>query len=58
MKLEFFDWFWKKRLNIKFHQNPFSGSRVVPCGQIDRQDEAVVAFRSFAKAPKNFPNRS
>ena len=23
----------KKRSNIKFHQNPSSGSRVVPCGQ-------------------------
>ena len=39
----------------KFYENPSSGSRVVPCGQTDRHrhDEALVAFRSFTKAPKN-----
>jgi len=26
----------KKYQNIKFHQNLFSGSQVVPCGQTDR----------------------
>jgi hypothetical protein len=26
---------FQKRLNIKFHQNPSSGSRVVPCGRTD-----------------------
>jgi len=28
---------FKKSSNIKFHENPSSGSRAVPCGQIDRQ---------------------
>ena len=26
--------------NIKFHENPSSGSRVVPCGRTDRHDDA------------------
>jgi len=29
--------FRKKRVNIKFHENPSSGSRFVPCGRKDRQ---------------------
>ena len=29
----------KKHSNIKFHENPSSGSRVVPCGQTDRQTD-------------------
>ena len=24
---------------MKFHENPSSGSRIVPCGQTDRHDE-------------------
>ena len=32
--------------NIKFHENPSSGSRVVPCGQTDRK-KLIVAFRIF-----------
>jgi len=27
----------EKDSNIKFHQNPSSGSRNVPCGRTDRQ---------------------
>ena len=27
--------FEKKYSNVKFHENPSSGSRVVPCGQTD-----------------------
>jgi hypothetical protein len=40
--------FRKKSSNIKFHQNPSSGSRAVPCGRKDRH------FRNFANAPKKF----
>jgi hypothetical protein len=44
--------------NIKFHKNPLSGSRFVPCGQTDgqahRKTELIVAFRSFENALKNF----
>ena len=39
-------------LNIKFYQNPFIGSRVVPGGQTDMA-KLIVAFRNFANAPKN-----
>ena len=45
----------EKYTNIKFHENPSSGSRVVPCGRKDgRTDttEVFFAFRNFANAPK------
>ena len=45
MKLEFYPQIFEKHSNIKFHENPSSGSRVAPCG--------IVAFRKFANAPKN-----
>ena len=39
---------------LKFHENPFSGSRVFLRGLTDRQDAAdYSALRSFANAPKN-----
>ena len=40
----FVDGFSKKFSNIKFHENQASGSRVVPCGQTDRHDEANSSF--------------
>jgi hypothetical protein len=46
--------FFKKFSNIKFPENPSSGSRVIPCGRTDRHDEAyVVAFRNFSNAATN-----
>jgi hypothetical protein len=55
MKLEFSGHIFEKHPNIKFHENPFSGSRVASFGPTDRHGEAnsLFAFRSFAKAPKN-----
>jgi len=44
--------FFEKYSNTKFQENPSSGSRVVPCGQTDGQNE-IVPFRNFANAPKN-----
>jgi hypothetical protein len=41
---------FEKFSNIKFHENPSSGSGVVPCERTDRRDEA---FRNFANAPKS-----
>jgi hypothetical protein len=35
MKLEFSRQIFEKYSNIKFYENPFSGSGVVPCGQTD-----------------------
>jgi len=37
MKLEFSRQILEKSINIKFYQNPSSGSSVVPCGRTDRQ---------------------
>ena len=51
----FLDRFSKKKKinkqNIKCHENPSSGRRVVPCRQTDEQNEAKVAFLNYAKAP-------
>ena len=44
MKLEFSGQIFEKYSDIKFHENPSSGSRVVQCGwtegQTERYDEA------------------
>jgi len=43
----------EKYSNIKFLKNPFSGSRIFPCGQTDKQteghDEANVRFSQLCK---------
>ena len=42
--------------SIKFHENPSSGSPVLPCGRTDGQTDMtklMVAFRNFANAPTN-----
>ena len=44
---------FQKISNIKFHENPSSGSRLVPYGQTDMA-KLTVAFRNLAKAPKKF----
>jgi len=51
MKLEFCQSFVKSS-NIKFHENPSSGSRVVLRGRTD-MTKLIVTFRNFANAPKN-----
>jgi len=41
---------------MKFDENPFSGSRVVRCGQTEGQKnmtKLIDAFGNFANAPKN-----
>jgi len=56
MKLEFSRHIFKKYSNIRFHENPSSGSRVVPCGRTDGQTymaKQIVAFGNFANSPKN-----
>jgi len=52
------DRFWTNT-RVKFHKNPFSGSRVFHAdgrtdGGTDRYDEAVVALCNFANAPKTY----
>jgi len=51
MKLEFCRQVFEKFSNEKFHENPSSGSRVVPCVQTD-VTKLIAAFRDFANAPK------
>jgi len=56
MKLEFSRQHFEKYSNFKFHENPFSGSRVVTCGQKDGRTDMktlLVAFRISANAPIN-----
>ena len=49
----FLDRFSKKYSNIIFYENPFSGSRVVPCGQTD-MTKLMVAVCNFANEPTYF----
>ena len=52
MKLEFSRQI-SEQSSMKFHQNPSSGSGVVPCGRTDRWTDGYdEAFHNFANAPK------
>ena len=53
IKLEFSRHIFEKYSNIKFHENPSSASRVVPCGRTDRQvmTKVIVVFRNLANVP-------
>ena len=53
MKSVFSAQIFEKVLNIKYHQNPSSGSRVVLCGQMDMA-KLIVAFRNCANVPENW----
>jgi hypothetical protein len=46
MKLQSSGQIFEKYLNI-LHHEPFSGNRVVPCGQTDRHDETNSRFSRF-----------
>jgi len=50
-KLEFSRQIFAEYSNIKFHENPFSGSRVVLSGRTD-MTKLIVALRDFVNAPK------
>jgi len=60
MKLEFSRIILEKYSNIKFHENPSSGSGVAPGGKNGQTDmtKLIVAFRNFAKAPKIITSRT
>jgi hypothetical protein len=54
MKLEIYWLVCEKYSNIKFHENPSSGSLVVPCEQTDLWTDMTMitfAFRNSANAP-------
>ena len=53
--LEFSRQIFEKYTNIKFHENPSSGSGIVLCGQTDGRTDVtklIVAFLNFVNAPK------
>jgi len=50
LKLEFSRQFFEIYSNIKRHENPTSGSRVVPYGQMDRHDEANSRSSQFLES--------
>jgi len=55
IKLPFYGKTFEKYSNIKFHDNPSSGSRFVPCGR--KQDRHGAAnslfYRNFVNVPRN-----
>jgi hypothetical protein len=52
MKLEFSQQIFEKHTNIKFHENPSSGTWVVPCGRTNRL-KLIVTFCNFDNTSKN-----
>jgi hypothetical protein len=52
MKFEFSQQVLEKYSNVKYNENPSSGSRVVTSGRTD-MTKPIVAFRNFANALKN-----
>jgi hypothetical protein len=54
MKPEFSRQLFEKYPNIKFHEIPFSGRRVIPCGRTDSHDEA----NTVAVAPSCWNQKS
>jgi hypothetical protein len=47
MKPEFSRHILEKSTNIKFHDNPSSGNRVVSCERTDRRDKSISRFSKF-----------
>ena len=50
--VEILNKFSKKYSNAKFHENPSSGSRIVPCGPTE-MTKLMVVFGNFTNVPKN-----
>jgi hypothetical protein len=57
-KLNIFDRFFQKCLNIKFHESPSSGSLVAQCGWTDTNghEEANSRFSQFCEKPQKSLN--
>jgi hypothetical protein len=49
MKFEFSQQIFEKYSNIKFNENPSSGTRDVPCGQTDSHEKANSRFSQFGE---------
>jgi len=57
MKIEFPRRYFPKSSNIKYHENPSSGSEVVPYRQTDRHNEAV-SLRKFCERAQKIKNNA
>jgi hypothetical protein len=49
LELELSQQIFENNRNIKFHENPSSVSRVIPCGRTDRHKEANSRFSQFCE---------
>jgi hypothetical protein len=49
MKLEFSTHIFGKYSNMKFYENPFSGSRIFLCGQTDRHNDTYSRFSQICE---------
>jgi len=49
---------FEKYLNNKFHQNPSSMNRVVPCGQTDGRTDRQTYMTKLIVSLRNFANAS
>ena len=61
MKLEYSQQIFETFINIKFHENPSSGSRVFLSGRMDRRTDMlklIVAVHNIANAPKKTTNHN
>jgi hypothetical protein len=56
MEREFSRQILEKFSNIKLYENSPNGSRIVPCGQIDRQTDGQTDITKLAVALRNFAN--
>jgi len=54
MKIEFSWQIFEVYSDIKFHDNPFSRSQVVPCRLMDSMMKLIVDFCKFVNVRKNF----
>jgi hypothetical protein len=52
--VNFLERFFKQISNIKFNQNPSSGSRVVPADGRTDMTKVIAAFGNYANAPQNW----
>jgi hypothetical protein len=52
MKLEFYEQIFEKYSGAKCSENPSSESRIVPCGQTVRHDEAKSPFTALRRPQK------
>jgi len=54
IKCEFTGQIIDKYSSIKFHENPSSEIRVVPCGRTDRHDVTNRRSSQFCEVPKTY----